>query len=204
MTQRDLTPLPVHVLTGFLGAGKTTLLNALLRAPGLADTAVIVNEFGEIGLDHLLVGSARDTVVLLDSGCLCCAMEGSLRETLANLYARRAAGDIPKFHRVLIETSGLAEPAPILETLLADPVLAGFYAPGALLCVVDALHGMATLDQSGTARAQAALADTILISKADLAGGLAPALLTRLTALNHEARVIDGAAALGDPLALLR
>src|SRR4051812_24026868 len=115
-----MSAVPVALLTGFLGSGKTTLLNSLLRQPTMAGTAVIVNEFGDIGLDHLLVGQAADTL-LLAGGCLCCTLGGSLRETLADLIFRRARAELPPFVRVVVETSGLADPAPALQTLLADP-----------------------------------------------------------------------------------
>ena len=131
---------PVFLLTGFLGSGKTTLLNAALRAPALANTAVVVNELGEIGLDQLVIAQAADNVVLLDAGCLCCANTGALHETLADLVHRRARGELPPFERVIIETSGVADPAPLLNVLLGHPLVTGSYALEATVCVVDAQH----------------------------------------------------------------
>lgn len=159
---------PLFVLTGFLGSGKTTLLNCLLRTPDFADTAVIVNEFGEIGLDHHLIASATDNVVLLESGCLCCTLVNSLEETLADLYHRRAAGEVKPFRRVVIETSGLADPGPILNTLLGHRLVTDVYRLGALLCTVDAQHGGRQVERHGEARRQIALADRLLFTKTDL------------------------------------
>ena len=139
--------LPVSVLTGFLGSGKTTLLRHLLRQPELADTAVIINEFGEIGLDHLLVESSNEDMLLLASGCLCCTIRGDLIQTLRRLYKRRAKGEIPSFSRVVIETTGLADPAPILHTLMQDPMLSDVYRLDGVIATVDAVNGMDQLDR---------------------------------------------------------
>ena len=133
--------IPIVVLTGFLGSGKTVLLNALLRQPGFADSAIVVNEFGEVGLDHLLVASAEENIVLLDAGCLCCAVLGSLKETLLDLWHRRAQSQVPPFRRVLVETTGLADPGPIVQSIMRDSVVTHFYRLAGLVCVVDALHG---------------------------------------------------------------
>lgn len=173
------TRLPVFILTGFLGAGKTVLLNSLLRQPGFADSAVVVNEFGEIGLDHLLVGSGQDNIVLLDSGCLCCEVLGSLKETLADLHYRRARGEIPAFKRVLIETSGMADPGPILQQIMRDSLVAHFYRQQGLICLVDAVFGAEQLAEHEEARAQVALADRIVVSKTDLTEGKVPPALVR-------------------------
>lgn len=163
-------PLPVFLLTGFLGSGKTTLLSRLVRSPRFADTAVVINEFGEIGLDHMLVGKADDTdVVLLDSGCLCCAATSSLQDTLESLYYRRQRGEIPAFTRVVVETSGLADPCPVINTLAADPLIARHYRFGGVVAAADALHGMATLDAYREASTQIAIADRIALTKTDLA-----------------------------------
>ena len=132
MTVESKTPL--FLLTGFLGSGKTTLLNAALRSPGLEHTAVVVNELGDIGLDNLIVAQATDNVVLLDAGCLCCANTGALHETLAELAGRRARGEIPPFRRVIIETSGAADPAPLLNVLLGHPLVTGSYVLEATVC----------------------------------------------------------------------
>lgn len=173
------------MVTGFLGCGKTTLIGRLLPDPSLSDTAVIVNEFGEVPLDHHLIASADETVMRLTTGCLCCAVRTDLVRTLLDLNARRAAGEL-RFARVLVETSGLADPAPILAALMSDPGLAGRFALGAVATLVDAELGEATLDRHPEARRQVAMADRILVTKTDRAAP-SPALLARLAALNPAA-----------------
>ncbi len=167
---RVTTPprIPVIVLTGFLGSGKTTLLNALLRDRRWADTLVIVNEVGEIGLDHLLIERSDDNVLLLDSGCMCCAMQGGFRETLADLYVRRANGSIPPFARVVVETTGLADPGPIVNALAADSLLREEFVLAGVVTTVDCLAGGDTLDRQWEAVRQAAMADSIVLTKTDL------------------------------------
>ena len=198
----SIEPIAVHVLTGFLGAGKTTLLNRLLARPELMDTAVVVNEFGEIGLDHLLVEGAIDDVVLLDGGCLCCVASGSLRETLVDLYSRRATGKLPRFRRVIIETSGLADPGPILHALTRDPLLKDRFAARALICVVDATDA-SVLERYPEAQAQIAMADRIVITKADLAGKeAARAARALIAALNPLATLLAADAVASDPRSL--
>jgi G3E family GTPase len=190
------SPIPVHLVTGFLGAGKTTVLNRLLRDPALADALVIVNEWGEIGLDHLLIERIEGDVVLLASGCLCCSLRGDLVETLERLLARRDAGRVKPFDRIMIETTGLADPAPILHALAADPALAERLALAAIVTLVDAANGAATLEARAEARRQVAVADRLVVSKTDLAEGaerLAP-LRRKLRELNPRAALFDAAA----------
>ena len=189
---------PVTVLTGFLGAGKTTLLNHLLRQPGLARTAVLVNEFGEIGLDHLLVEKLDDTTVLLNAGCLCCTVRGDLARVLREMLPRARRDEIS---RIVIETTGLADPVPILATLLSDPVAASAYRLDGIVTVVDAVNGESHLDTHEEAVRQAAVADRIIVSKADMA---APAgLRGRLRRLNPGAPVIESTHGVVDPAFVL-
>ena len=174
---------PVFVLTGFLGSGKTTLLNRLLRAEGLRDTAVVVNELGAIGIDHLLVESADDSVVELAGGCLCCAVRGDLARTLGDLVARRAAGTCAPFSRILVETSGLADPTPIESLLVADPALAERMELAGITACVAATSGDVSLDRYPEAARQVAAADLVVTTKTDL--GAVPATLDeRLRRLN--------------------
>jgi G3E family GTPase len=184
--------IPVTVVTGFLGSGKTTLINRLLRAPDLADTAVVINEFGEIGLDHHLVESAREDIVLLRNGCVCCSVRGDLVDTLADLRARAASGAVPPFARAIVETSGLADPAPVLQTLLGDPAVAGDYALAGLVATVDALNWERQRARQREAAAQAALADRLLLTKTDLVGpGDVARLKAALRDLNPSAEIVE-------------
>src|SRR5262245_28589398 len=137
---------PVAIITGWLGSGKTTLLNHVLRDPGFADAAVIINEFGEIALDHLLVATPDESMVVLGNGCICCEMRGDLVGTLSGLYLKRRGGALPAFGRVLVETTGLADPVPILQTLVTDRELAPLYRTDSIVTLVDAVHGEAQLD----------------------------------------------------------
>jgi len=184
-------PIPVTLLTGFLGSGKTTLLNRLVRHPGMADTAVIVNEFGEIGLDHLMVTEGQENVVLLDSGCLCCTIANTLADTLADLYFRRVRGDVPAFARVVIETTGLADPAPMLHTLLRHAFVTRHYVVDGIVATVDGIFGLDQLDAHGEAAKQAAIADRLLITKADVASQGLASLRARLRALNPGAPILE-------------
>lgn len=180
---------PVSIITGYLGSGKTTLLNCLLQDPGMARAAVIINEFGEIGLDHLLVATPNENTVLLANGCLCCTVRGDLVDTLRDLHDRRRDGALPPFDRVLIETTGLADPVPILQTLITDEGVAPLYRPDGVVTLVDAVHGVSNFDEHAEAVKQAALADCMLITKCDLAGARTIAALERrLTQINPGAR----------------
>jgi G3E family GTPase len=193
--------IPTTVLTGFLGSGKTTLLRRALVSPALADTAVIVNEIGEIAIDHHLVDFVEGSVLELPGGCLCCAVREDLARTLRGLLDRREAGEVKQFRRIVIETTGLADPAPILFTLGADPMLDHSLHLAQVVTLIDAASGLASLDRFAEAGRQAALADTLVITKTDLVP-IGPDLVRRLDALNDRAeRVV--AAEIGDAGALL-
>ena len=197
-------PIPMTVLTGFLGAGKTTLLNRLLHDPALKDTAVIINEFGEIGLDHLLVEYVDDNVMLLQSGCLCCTMRGDLVDALETLL-RDLDNKRCTFKRLVLETTGLADPAPVLHTAMMHPYLVMRYRLDGVVTLVDAINGEATLDAHVEAVKQAAVADRIVLTKTDLVTDKAAldSLLARLHTLNPAAPVIDAAKGEATPQALL-
>jgi G3E family GTPase len=190
---------PVTVLTGFLGSGKTTLLNAWLRSPELADAAVIVNEFGEVGIDHSLIASSSDNTIELSTGCLCCTVRGDLVETLRELTEKRARGEVRPFSRVLIETTGLADPVPVLQALITFPV-ARVYRLSRVITVVDAVQGLGTLERHPEALKQVAVADDLVLSKTDLPAPDLDALQARLRQINpgaeqrrsSEAKLRDG------------
>ncbi|QID16402.1 GTP-binding protein [Nitrogeniibacter mangrovi] len=177
--------IPVTVLTGFLGAGKTTLLNQLVRQPDMANAAVLINEFGEVGLDHHLVDSVDENIVLLDSGCVCCSMQGDLVQALQTLSNRSSRRDIPPITRVLIETTGLADPAPVIYTLMEHEFVSARYVCDGIVTVVDATHGLAQLNRHREALRQASMADRLLITKTDLTDAATLAALeVRLEAVN--------------------
>lgn len=193
---RSAERLPASLITGFLGSGKTTLLNRLLQRPEVSDSAVIINEFGEIALDHLLVAPVEGETVVLASGCLCCAVRGDLQDTLRRLLIGRDRREVPEFQRVLIETSGLADPAPIVQLFLNSPLLSPYLRLDAIVATIDAMTGAAALDQHWEARKQVAVADRLLITKTDSAAEqTVEQLAVSLRRLNPAApihRVVNG------------
>jgi G3E family GTPase len=184
--------IPVNLITGFLGSGKTTLLQRTLRSPELGTTAVLINEFGEVGLDHYLLQRVDEATVLLESGCVCCTIRGDLRDSIRDLYDRRERGLVPAFERLIIETTGLADPAPIVTTLTADPVLCHHFRIGNIVTVVDAVNGLSNLASFEESRRQAAVADRLVISKCDIADAEAfDRLRATLRQLNPSAVLLE-------------
>ncbi|MDE2363658.1 MAG: GTP-binding protein [Hyphomicrobiales bacterium] len=204
--RRAPPPVPVTALTGFLGSGKTTLLNRLLGDPALADTVVLINEFGEVGLDHLLVEKVDGDMMLMSSGCLCCTIRGDLVNALEDLLRRLDNGRIKPFRRVVIETTGLADPAPVLHAIMGHPYLALRYRLDGVVTTVDAVNGLATLDRHKEAARQVAVADRIVITKTDLlpSGSLSDGLIRRLADLNPGAPRYDAARGEADAASLLQ
>jgi G3E family GTPase len=194
MTETVRERLPVSIITGFLGSGKTTLLNRLLTDPAMARSLVIVNEFGEIGIDHLLLSAPSDNMRLIENGCLCCTMRGDLVEALTDARRMWQQGDIPPFDRVIVETTGLADPVSILHTVVADETLAPDFHHDHTLTLVDAVQGLMQLDQFEESVKQIVVADTVVLTKLDLADPTAvKQLRARLSALNPGAAVIEAA-----------
>ena len=180
--------LPVSLITGFLGSGKTTLLNRVLRHDAMRDSAVVINEYGEVSLDHLLVERVDGEVAVLASGCICCTIRSDLEETLRTLLVRRDRGEVPPFRRILVETTGLADPAPIVQLLLNNPLVSHFLRLDTVVTTVDAANAVHQLDHQYEAVKQVALADRLLITKSDLVSNTA-ALESRLGRLNPGARI---------------
>lgn len=188
-------PVPVSVVTGFLGAGKTSLLNRLLKDPALSDTAVIINEFGDVAIDHLLVEQSSDGIIELSDGCLCCTVRGELVDTLADLADRMQTGRLGPLRRVIVETTGLADPVPVLQSIMAHPALVAAYRLDGVVAVVDAINGAETLDRHAEAVRQVAVADRIVLTKTDLdEAGDSAALRERLSRLNPGAPVLEAKA----------
>ncbi|MFP3545287.1 GTP-binding protein [Rhizobium sp. SIMBA_035] len=184
--------IPVTILTGFLGAGKSTLLNRILKDPAMKDAAVIINEFGDVGIDHLLVESSGDAIIELSDGCLCCTVRGELVDTLANLMDAIQTGKVKAVKRIVIETTGLADPAPVMQAIMGNPVIATNFQLDGVVTVVDAVNGLQTLDNHEEARKQVAVADRLIVSKRPMAGGEGlGALEARLRDLNPRAALMD-------------
>lgn len=183
--------IPVIVVTGFLGAGKTTLVKNFIESEAGHGTAVVVNEFGAAGIDDALLRSSTDETILLGNGCLCCNVRSDLQIALRKLVTDRERGLVPHFKRVVIETSGLADPGPILRTFATDRALGGEYYVEAVVTAADAVNGGSTLDEFPEARRQAIMADTIVVTKTDIASGKDAALIAQLRALNPRARIVS-------------
>jgi G3E family GTPase len=195
---------PVNLLTGFLGSGKTTFLGRLLAEPALSRTAVLINEFGEVGLDHHLIERIDETVVLLRSGCLCCTIRGELASAIRDLHSRRERGLVPAFERLVVESSGLADPLPILSTIKADPVLQHHFRAGTVITTVDAVNGLSQIERHAESVRQVAAADRLVFTKTDLADEDAIArLLAQIRRINPDAPVIRAAKTELDAAALL-
>ena len=198
------TRIPVSILTGFLGAGKSTLLNRLLKDPAMKDAAVIINEFGEVGIDHLLVESSNDAVVELSDGCLCCTVRGELVDTLAELIDGMQTGKIKPLSRIVIETTGLADPAPVMQSVMGHPAIAQHFDLDGVVTVVDSVNGLSTIDTYPEAYKQVAVADRLILTKQTLAdAGTIAAITQRLRALNPRAPITDGDAADAGSAAML-
>lgn len=182
---------PINLLTGFLGSGKTTLLSRLLADPALSDAAVLINEFGEVGLDHHLVERIDDTMVLLQSGCLCCTVRGELADAIKDLHSKRECGLVPPFRRIVVESTGLADPFPVLSTIKADPVLRHHFRPGNVITTIDAVNGLTQLETYVESNRQAAVADRLVVTKSDLSdAGTVVVLADKLRIINPDAPLV--------------
>ncbi|MGF9694787.1 GTP-binding protein [Rhizobium sp. 0TCS1.26] len=196
--------IPVSILTGFLGAGKSTLLNRILKDPAAHDTAVIINEFGEVGIDNFLVETSGDTLLELSNGCLCCTVRGELVETLASIIDQIQTGRLKQIRRLVIETTGLADPAPVMQAVMGNPVVAQSYQLDGVVTVVDAVHGLSTIERHPEALRQVAVADRLVVTKKTLASPAAvSALMARLADLNPRAALTDGDAEAAGRVSLL-
>ncbi len=195
--------VPVIVITGFLGAGKTTLLKRFLETPEGAGTAIVVNEFGEAGIDDALLRASADETILMGNGCLCCISRTDLQDTLRRMVIERERGEIPDFRRIVIETSGLADPSPILQTFATDRALGGVFHVEAVIAVVDAENGVKTLDWSSEARKQVILADRLVVTKTDIAKDQTDALTAQLRKLNAAADIVTAVSGKIDPNRLI-
>ena len=196
---------PLFVITGFLGSGKTTLLNRMLRHPSLKDAAVLVNEFGDVGLDHFLVEKMDENTVLLDSGCLCCTIRDDLKEAIIELNSKRERGEVPYFKRMIIETTGLADPSPIIFTLNSDIIIKHHYRLGSIITTVDAVNGLKQLKRRSESVKQASVADRIVLTKTDIADAAGTERLrVKLKRLNPSAELIEAVNGEVDVKRLLR
>ncbi|UXS04537.1 CobW family GTP-binding protein [Agrobacterium tumefaciens] len=185
--------IPVSIITGFLGAGKSTLLNRLLKDPAMSDAAIIINEFGDVSIDHMLVESSGDGIIELAEGCLCCTVRGELVDTLAELMDGMQTGRLKRVNRVVIETTGLADPAPVMQSVMGNPVIAHGFSLNGVVTVVDAVNGLSTLDNHVEAVKQVAVADRLVLTKRTLADDASLSrLMTRLQSLNPRAVIEDG------------
>lgn len=197
-------PIPVNVITGFLGSGKTTLLQHLLASEAFADTAVLINEFGEVGLDHHLLEEIDENTLLLQSGCICCTIRGDLKDAIRDLYSRRERGEIPAFRRLVIETTGLADPAPILSTITSETVIRHHFRLGNVIATVDAVNALLHLRRQPESVKQIAVADRIVLTKTDLAKpGATKKAKKAIGRINPMVPVIEGAGGRVDPALLL-
>ena len=186
--------IPVNIITGFLGSGKTTLLQRMLASPQLADSAVLINEFGEVGLDHHLLQTLDEQTVLLQSGCVCCTIRGDFKTAVRDLFSRRERGEVPPFRRLLIETTGLADPSPIIYTILAEPVIQNHFRLGNVVTTVDAVNGLRQFDQYPETVKQVAVADRLVVTKTDLADPeQTSALVAALRRINPAAPLVKSA-----------